>query len=84
MAITKRVVQDAFSRIGVSLRDHHVDARVDYKQVTFQIRLGRRFNPMPTGQWLQKEDRAGRVGSGTIEGAKYLLFGHARRLLDGG
>lgn len=87
MGINAATVVQGFHRVGVRIAEAHLDATTHHRwgeTVEFEMRLNARFGPLPTRAVLKVQAARGRVASGSLEGARYLLFGKASVLQDGG
>lgn len=84
-------VRTAMRRRNVSLTDHHLwsTRQSGYSQErdpgtrVVYVRLGHRYNPLPTHEWLEKQMDAGKVEEGSLEGAQYYLAFSMWRYPDG-
>jgi len=86
MGITAKTVLIAFHRIGTPISSYHFKHKHDHmgRTVNFEMRLSDTYEPLPTRAWLNAETKAGKVKLHSLEGAKYLLFGHVHEAIDGG
>jgi len=69
----RQEVRQAMRRQGVSLSRHHLWTDTERGAREVIVALGRRYNPLPSPEWMQKKIDSGEVDQHSLEGALYWL-----------
>lgn len=69
----RQAVRQAMRRQGVPLSRHHLWTDVERGTREVLIALGRRYNPLPSPEWMQEKIDSGQVDQHSLEGALYWL-----------
>lgn len=69
----RRAVRRAMRRQGVALSPHHLWSNVKSGTRQVLIALGRRYNPIPSPDWMQEQIDEGKVEEHSLEGAVHWL-----------
>lgn len=69
----RQEVREAMRRQGVSLSRHHLWTDTERGTREVLVALGRRYNPIPSPEWMQKQIDSGNVEEHSLEGADYWL-----------